>query len=64
MIAAGRHDSVVGYTDATDLLERYPRATLAIIEDADQALVHERPELLAALIGDRLDRARARQATV
>lgn len=25
LIAAGRRDSVVGYTDATDLLERYPR---------------------------------------
>jgi pimeloyl-ACP methyl ester carboxylesterase len=60
LIAAGRRDSVVGYTDATDLLDRYPHATLAVIEDAGHALMHERPELLAALLGDWLDRARPR----
>lgn len=58
LIVAGRRDSVVGYTDATDLLERYPHATLAVIEDAGHALIHERPELLAAFVGDWLDRAR------
>ncbi|HKC29829.1 MAG TPA: alpha/beta hydrolase [Jatrophihabitans sp.] len=58
LIAAGRRDSVVGYTDATDLLERYPHATLAVVEDAGHALIHERPELLAALFGDWLARAR------
>jgi pimeloyl-ACP methyl ester carboxylesterase len=57
LIAAGRRDSVVGYTDATDLLERYPHATLAVIEDAGHALMHERPELFAALVGDWLERA-------
>jgi pimeloyl-ACP methyl ester carboxylesterase len=58
LIAAGRRDSVVGYSDAADLLERYPHATLAIVEDAGHALMHERPALLAALLGDWLDRAR------
>jgi pimeloyl-ACP methyl ester carboxylesterase len=58
LIAAGRRDSVVGYTDATELLERYPRATLAIIEDAGHALMHERPELVAAFLVDWLNRAR------
>jgi pimeloyl-ACP methyl ester carboxylesterase len=58
LIAAGRRDSVVGYTDAMDLLERYPHATLAVVEDAGHALMHERPELLAAILGDWLDRAR------
>ena len=58
MIATGRRDSVVGYTDAVDRLERYPQATLAVIEDAGHALMHERPELLAAFLGDWLDRAR------
>jgi len=58
LIAAGRRDSVVGYADATDLLERYPHATLAVIEDAGHALMHERPELLASLFRDWLDRAR------
>jgi pimeloyl-ACP methyl ester carboxylesterase len=59
LIAVGRHDSVVGYADAVDLLDRYPRATLTVVEGAGHALMHERPELLAALIGDWLDRARA-----
>jgi pimeloyl-ACP methyl ester carboxylesterase len=57
LVVAGRRDSVVGYADATELLERYPHATLAVIEEAGHALMHERPELLAALFGDWLDRA-------
>jgi pimeloyl-ACP methyl ester carboxylesterase len=57
LIAAGRRDSSVGYADATDLLERYPHATLAVVEGAGHALMHERPELLAALLGDWLARA-------
>ena len=60
LVVAGRRDSVVGYADAAELLERYPHATLAVIEDAGHALMHERPELLAALLGDWLDRARPR----
>lgn len=62
LIAAGRRDSIVGYTDATQLLERYPRATLAVIEDAGHALMHERPELLATLVLDWLDRTRPPEA--
>ena len=57
LIAAGRRDSSVGYADAADLLEHYPHATLAVIDDAGHALMHERPELLAALLGDWLARA-------
>jgi pimeloyl-ACP methyl ester carboxylesterase len=60
LIVAGRRDSVAGVTDASDLLERYPHATLAVIEDAGHALMHERPELLAVLLADWLDRARSR----
>jgi pimeloyl-ACP methyl ester carboxylesterase len=58
LIAAGRRDSVAGYADATDLVRRYPRATLAVIEDAGHALMHERPDLLTAFVADWLDRAR------
>lgn len=57
LIVAGRRDSVAGHTDATELLARYPRATLAVVEDAGHALMHERPELFASLFGDWLDRA-------
>ncbi|MFE7415806.1 alpha/beta fold hydrolase [Rhodococcus sp. NPDC057529] len=56
LIVAGRRDSVAGYADACELLERYPHAALAVVEDAGHALVHERPALLAALFGDWLDR--------
>ena len=60
LIVAGRRDSLAGYTGAAELLERYPNATLAVIEDAGHALMHERPELLATLICDWLRRAHAR----
>jgi pimeloyl-ACP methyl ester carboxylesterase len=58
LIAAGRRDSVVGYTDAMGLLERYPHATLAVVDGAGHALMHERPGLLAALLSDWFERAR------
>jgi pimeloyl-ACP methyl ester carboxylesterase len=56
LIVAGRRDSVVGYTDAAELLERYRHATLAVVDGVGHALMHERPELLVALFGDWLDR--------
>ena len=59
LIVAGRRDSTAGYADAAELLEHYPRATLAVIEDAGHALMHERPDLLAALLGDWLARSAA-----
>jgi pimeloyl-ACP methyl ester carboxylesterase len=62
LIAVGRRDSFVGYSDAMGLLPRYPRATLAVVEDAGHALLHERPRLLAALLRDWLDRARPNAA--
>lgn len=60
LIAVGRRDSTVGYADAVGLLEHYPRAAVAVVEDAGHALMHERPELLGALVRDWL--ARAHQA--
>jgi pimeloyl-ACP methyl ester carboxylesterase len=58
LIVAGRQDSTVGYADAIGLLERYPHATLAVLDGAGHALIHERPELLAPLLAGWLDRAR------
>ena len=58
LIVAGRRDAVVGWSAAVELLDRYPRAALAVVEDAGHALPHERPDLLAALIGEWLERAR------
>lgn len=38
LIVAGRQDAVVGYTDATELLDRYPHTTVAVIDGAGHAL--------------------------
>jgi pimeloyl-ACP methyl ester carboxylesterase len=58
LIVAGRRDSTAGFSHAIELLERYPHATLAVIESAGHALMHERPALLQALLGQWLDRIR------
>jgi pimeloyl-ACP methyl ester carboxylesterase len=59
LIVAGRRDSTVGYKDAADLLEQYPHATLAVLEDAGHALIHERPDVLAALLADWFERVQS-----
>ena len=50
LLVAGRLDSTVGYAAAVDLLDHYPRASLAVLDDAGHALPHERQELLGALL--------------
>lgn len=57
LVVAGRLDSVVGYAAAADLLDHYPRASLAIVDDAGHALPHEQPDLLRALVAEWLGRA-------
>ena len=56
LIVAGRRDATVGCAAAIDLLDEYPRAALAVLDDAGHALPHEQPELLRALIGEWLRR--------
>jgi len=56
LVVAGRLDSTVGYAAAEDLLDDYPRASLAVVDDAGHALPHEQPVLLRALVGDWLAR--------
>lgn len=60
LIVAGRQDSISGYLDAMDLMHRFPRATLAVLDCAGHALGWERPEVFGALVRDWL----ARLATV
>ena len=63
VIVAGRLDSTVGYAAAADLVDHYPHASLAVLDDAGHALPHEQPELLRALLGEwlaRVDRAGVR----
>ena len=52
LVVAGRLDSTVGYAAAADLLDHYPHASLAVVDDAGHALPHEQPELLRALVAD------------
>ena len=57
LLVAGRRDATAGYIDTIHLLDRYPHATLAVIEGAGHALMHERPDLLATLVAEWLDRS-------
>ncbi|TQS26094.1 alpha/beta fold hydrolase [Microbispora sp. KK1-11] len=56
LIVAGRQDATVGYAGAWDLVERYPRATYAVLDRAGHALPHEQTGLFAALISEWLGR--------
>ncbi|WP_029135502.1 alpha/beta fold hydrolase [Nakamurella lactea] len=56
VIVAGRLDSTVGYAAAADLVDQYPRASLAVVDDAGHALPHEQPALLRALLAEWLAR--------
>jgi pimeloyl-ACP methyl ester carboxylesterase len=57
VVVAGRLDSTVGYAAAADLLDHYPHATLAVLDDAGHAVPHEQPELLRALLTNWLTRS-------
>jgi len=57
LVVAGRQDSIVGYAAATDLLDHYPQATLAVLDGVGHALPHEQPSVLAALLDDWLARS-------
>jgi pimeloyl-ACP methyl ester carboxylesterase len=56
VVVAGRLDSTVGYAAAIDLVNHYPHASLAVVDEAGHALPHEQPELLRALLAEWLTR--------
>ena len=56
LILVGRQDSTTGYRDAWDLVERYPRATFAVLDRAGHALDMEQRGLFEALVDEWLDR--------
>ncbi|MDP2712726.1 MAG: alpha/beta hydrolase [Solirubrobacteraceae bacterium] len=60
LVVAGRLDSTVGYAAAADLVDHYPRASLAVVDDAGHALPHEQPQLLRALVAEWLARVERR----
>jgi pimeloyl-ACP methyl ester carboxylesterase len=56
LVVAGRLDSTVGYAAALDLVDDYPHASVAVVDDAGHALPHEQPDVLRALVGEWLAR--------
>jgi pimeloyl-ACP methyl ester carboxylesterase len=58
LILAGRQDNVVGYRQAWDIVENYPRATFAVLDRAGHGLEIEQEALFHALSGEWLDRVR------
>lgn len=56
LIVVGRQDSTSGYLDGVDLMHKFTRSTLAVLDTAGHALAWERPEVFHALVRDWLDR--------
>ncbi len=50
LIVAGRLGSMVGNMAAVHLVDRYPQALPAVVDDAGHALPHEQPGLLPAIV--------------
>jgi pimeloyl-ACP methyl ester carboxylesterase len=56
LIVTGRQDWIVGYRDAWQILENYPRATFAVLDRAGHNLPIDQERLYDALVGEWLDR--------
>jgi len=56
LILVGRQDTNVGYQDSIDLLEHFPRATLAVLDRAGHGVRAEQQTLFRALTNEWLDR--------
>jgi pimeloyl-ACP methyl ester carboxylesterase len=52
----GRQDSSVGYKDALNIINKYPRGTFAVLDKAGHNLQIEQPQLFNSLVNDWLDR--------
>lgn len=52
----GRQDSSVGYKDALEIINNYPRATFAVLDKAGHNLQIEQPQLFNNLVNEWLDR--------
>jgi pimeloyl-ACP methyl ester carboxylesterase len=62
LVLAGRQDSTAGYTAPADFAAQYPRCTLAVLDHAGHALLHEQPALAQALLVEWLGRVREQSA--
>jgi pimeloyl-ACP methyl ester carboxylesterase len=56
LIVTGRQDSIIGFRDAWEILENYPRATFAVLDHSGHFLEVEQVNLFHALAGEWLDR--------
>ncbi|MBN9089336.1 MAG: alpha/beta hydrolase [Reyranella sp.] len=56
LIITARQDTTVGYRDAWQILESYPRATFVVVDRATHGWPTESTDLLAALVDDWLER--------
>ncbi|GAA1139629.1 alpha/beta hydrolase [Kribbella jejuensis] len=56
LIVTGRQDTIAGYADAWPILDDYPRATYAVLDQEDHFLPGPGSELYRALVDDWLDR--------
>lgn len=61
LIITGKHDSVVGYEQAGDLLQFYPRATYAVLDRAGHGVHMEQPTIFRLLVNEWLDRVEESQ---
>lgn len=52
LLLAGRQDISVGYQDIIEIIDDYPRATLALLDMAGHNLQIEQPELFESLVGE------------
>jgi pimeloyl-ACP methyl ester carboxylesterase len=52
LMLLGRQDSSVGYKDAWDILDNYPRATFAVLDRAGHNLQIEQEELFNSLVNE------------
>jgi pimeloyl-ACP methyl ester carboxylesterase len=52
----GRQDSIVGYRDALELLNKYPRGTFAMVDKAGHNLQIEQSRLFNEMVNEWLDR--------
>ncbi|MHB0981616.1 MAG: alpha/beta fold hydrolase [Thermoleophilia bacterium] len=56
LIVTGRQDSVIGYRDAWQILENYPRGTFAVLDRSGHFMGVEQEDLFHAPAGEWLDR--------
>jgi pimeloyl-ACP methyl ester carboxylesterase len=59
LILAGRQDATVGYRDAWEIIENYPRATFVVLDAAGHILQIEQERLFKELVCEWLERVKA-----